>query len=93
MRDSVPGAAGGEIITLFVLNNLRASRHPDHLRMLLSPAPKPQKHQVGLAKGDLLGTWIPVIEDMAIEQQMQLEDGNIEVTGGFGLSVELFHRL
>jgi hypothetical protein len=55
--------------------------------------PESQKYQIRLAKSNIGGAGVAVGKNVAVEQCMQLVDGNGEKAGGFLFGVKLLHRL
>ncbi len=72
-------------------SGLTTPRHAQNLRVFSGFTPKTEQDQVGLTKRKILRAGAPVVENVFIEQRIQLRQGDIEVSSGFGFCIELFH--
>ena len=68
-----------------------ASGHPQNLRVVPGFAPKAEQYEIGLTERKIQRSGAAIVEDIFVQKRVQLGQGNIEISSGFGFRIELFH--
>jgi hypothetical protein len=84
LMDNVPGNS-----YVVKASGFAPAGHAQDLGIVPGLAPKAQQHKIGLTKSKVLGTGTPIVKNVLIQQQIELIEGDVEVSSGLGFCVEL----